>query len=158
MRGGTQLPKNSPTQLPKNSYIFRTSWGRASTRSTETRADRCTSQHIDMAEEKKGIISCELIDLLNKDPVLQFKERKAIPNINIKGQPFMSTVNIKPTVNDDSEESLRRNRFLPSSDDESDKPNGARGGATRAMRRDLEETGLLPADALRIIKEFATGK
>lgn len=91
-----------------------------------------------MAEEKKGIISCELIDLLNKDslnkdPVLQFsnevKEGKEIPNII-----------------DVSEESLRRNRFLPSS------------GATRAMRRDLEETGLLPADALRIIKEFAIGK
>ena len=55
------------------------------------------------------------------------------------------------------EEYLRSIRFLPSSDDESDKPHGARGGATRAMRRDLQETGLLPAAPLSLIKEFATG-
>ena len=55
------------------------------------------------------------------------------------------------------EEYLRRIRFLPSSDDESDKPHGARGGAARAIRRDLQETGLLPAGPLTIIKEFATG-
>ena len=55
------------------------------------------------------------------------------------------------------EEYLRNIRFLPSSDDESDKPHGARGGATRAIRRDLQETGLLPAGPLSIIKEFATG-
>ncbi len=54
-------------------------------------------------------------------------------------------------------EYLRNIRFLPSSDDESDKPHGARGGATRAMRRDLLQTGLLPAGPLSIIKEFATG-
>ena len=55
------------------------------------------------------------------------------------------------------EEYLRSIRFLPSSDDESDKPHGARGGATRAIRRDLLQTGLLPAGPLTIIKEFATG-
>ena len=54
-------------------------------------------------------------------------------------------------------EYLRNIRFLPSADDESDKPHGARGGATRAMRRDLLQTGLLPAGPLSIIKEFATG-
>ena len=55
------------------------------------------------------------------------------------------------------EEYLRSIRFLPSSDDESDKPHGARGGATRAIRRDLQETGLLPTGPLSLIKEFATG-
>ena len=54
-------------------------------------------------------------------------------------------------------EYLRSIRFLPSSDDESDKPHGARGGATRAIRRDLQETGLLPTGPLSLIKEFATG-
>ena len=51
-------------------------------------------------------------------------------------------------------EFLRRIRF----DDKSDKPNGARGIATRAMRRDLQETGLLPTGHLSLIKEFATGE
>ncbi len=54
-------------------------------------------------------------------------------------------------------EYLRSIRFLPSCDDESDKPHGARGGATRAIRRDLQETGLLPAGPLSLIREFATG-
>ena len=43
-------------------------------------------------------------------------------------------------------EYLRGIRFLPS------------GRATRAIERDLKETGLLPAGPLSIIKEFATGK
>ena len=48
-------------------------------------------------------------------------------------------------------------RFLPSADDENDKPHSARGMAARAMQRDLLQTGLLPAGPLTIIKEFATG-
>ena len=57
-------------------------------------------------------------------------------------------------VNDDFKEILPRIRRF---DDKSDKPNGAQGRATRAMR-DLEKTGLLPASAFSIIWEFATGK
>lgn len=79
------------------------------------------------------------------------EEGKGTDNINIK-RPV--NIKIKPTLYDAYEEFLRRIRF----DDKSDKPNGARGIATRAMRRDLQETGLLPTGPLSLIKKFATGE
>ncbi len=55
-------------------------------------------------------------------------------------------------------EYLRSIRFLRSVRDESGQLRRVKGPATRAIERDLEETGLLPSGPLSIIKEFATGE
>lgn len=55
-------------------------------------------------------------------------------------------------------EYLRSTRFLRSARDESGQLRRVKGPATRAIERDLEETGLLPSGPLSIIKEFATGE
>ncbi len=49
-------------------------------------------------------------------------------------------------------------RFLRSARDESGQLRRVKGPATRAIERDIEETGLLPSGPLSIIKEFATGE
>ena len=49
-------------------------------------------------------------------------------------------------------------RFAPSARDESGQLHRVKGRATRAIKRDLFETGKLPSGPLSIIQEFATGK
>ena len=53
-------------------------------------------------------------------------------------------------------EYLSNHRFLPARD-ESGRLRRVEGGASRALERDLKDTGMLPDGPLSIIKEFATG-
>ena len=62
----------------------------------------------------------------------------------------------KEEGNDAIAEYLANHRFLPARD-ASGQQRHVEGGATRALERDLLETGLLPVGPLSIIKEFAIG-